>query len=176
MDLSNAYAVDSFADILATKPPPQQKLTPTEQGQFHLTNSITVYGKTKDVTKQLIDTVMNYDIWTDRGKTVNIPMDRWMRVKLKPEWESIIKPGTSKVYPLSMCDQVDVDKCFDKLHSQDRMDWTKMQTPFSSSVFVVWRYIHKDKQQIPKGRIVIDMRMLNAATIRDAYPMPQQEI
>ena len=52
------------------------------------------------------------------------------------------------------------------------MKWTKWPTPFSFSVFVVWKKLAETGKE--KGRVVVDIRTLNKVLERDFYPMPDQ--
>ena len=106
-------------------------------------------------------------LWTDAG-FAELPEDNWMRIPLKSDWEDCVF-GKAKVYPLGARDRELVDQTFDELHEQGRMSWTKTSTPFSHPAFCVWK---KDAAGESKGRVVVDIRGLNAITIPDAYPLP----
>ncbi len=92
-----------------------------------------------------------------------------MRIPLKTDWESRI-PGKAKIYPLGTKDRALVDETFDKLHEAGKLSWTEGSTPFSYPVFCVWRTIDGER----KGRVVVDIRGLNAITQPDVYPLPLQ--
>ena len=62
-----------------------------------------------------------------------------------------------------------IDKASNKLHVQDRMEWTKESTPFTYPCFVVWKDLGNNQR---KGRVVVDIRALNKITMPDAYPVP----
>ncbi|POS82631.1 hypothetical protein EPUL_004731, partial [Erysiphe pulchra] len=74
----------------------------------------------------------------------------------------------AKVYAAGREDKEIIDKTFDKLHEQSRLYWTKIATPFSFPVFVIF----KNSNGVIKGRPVIDIRALNHIAIPDAYPIP----
>ena len=93
-----------------------------------------------------------------------------MRIPLRADWEQKV-PKTPRVYPLSNDAKKVVDKVFDKLYSQKRLDWTTRSTPFSFPVFMVWKTLPDGSR---KGRPVIDIRGLNAVTLPDVYPLPLQ--
>lgn len=76
------------------------------------------------------------EIWIDNGGTVDVPESEHLSIPLIPNWESKRKFYV-KVYPLSPKGRALVDKEFDRLHQQGRMEWTKRATPFASPVFVV---------------------------------------
>lgn len=63
-----------------------------------------------------------------------------------------------------------VDKTFDELHELGRLTWSTDATSFSYPVFCVWK-TQNGKQ---KGRVVVDIRGLNAITQPDVYPIPIQ--
>lgn len=90
-----------------------------------------------------------------------------MGILLLDNWEDLYKPGQAKVYPLGQRDKDVIDKEFDKLYTQDRMEWTTLLTPFSFPCFVVW----KTTPAGPKGRVVVDIRVLNKIAMPDAYPV-----
>lgn len=78
-----------------------------------------------------------------------------MKVHLKPGWElkiAVIKP---RVYPLGNDFCSIVDKTFDKMHHQGRLRFTANPTPFSFSVFVIWK---PDGDGKKNGRTVVDIR------------------
>ena len=87
-----------------------------------------------------------------------------MRIPLKPG----AKPKPSKVYPLSQKDREVVDATFDKLQAQGKLKFSTQPTPFAWPCFVVWR----DTPQGRKGRVVINIRGLNAIIEDDGYPLP----
>jgi len=72
----------------------------------------------------------------------------------------------ARIYPLGLRDREVVDKTFDELQRQDRIAWTERETPFSYPVFVVWKTLENGER---KGRVVVDIRGLNAVTIPDAH-------
>lgn len=50
------------------------------------------------------------------------------------------------------------------------MEWTTLSTPFSFPCFVIW----KTTPARLKGRVVVDIRVLNKIAMPDAYPVPLQ--
>ena len=61
-----------------------------------------------------------------------------------------------------------IDSTFDELDQQGKLDWTNESTPFSFPCFVVYRGLEG------KGRVVVDIRGLNAITQPDTDPLPLQ--
>lgn len=136
-----------------------------------LNNGITLYGD-DNVRKQLAEVALAYPkLWEDNSETVDIPEDQYLTIPLKPD----SKVEAAKVYPLGPRDQNFVDKVFDELHSQSKMEWTTRPTPHGYPVFVVWKTVyHVGKEPERKGRVVVDIRGLNKITETDAYPIPLQ--
>ena len=91
-----------------------------------------------------------------------------MRIPLRSDWEDKA-PKTARVYPLGNEVKKIINETFDKLHDQNRMDWTDEATPFSYPVFVVWT---TKADGTRKGRAVVDIRGLNAISQVDVYPLP----
>lgn len=136
-----------------------------------LPNGITVYGPSDTSTQ--IEAVVNElpHLFEDRGNVVDVPKSEWMDIPLLDEWREKYKPGQARVYPLGANDRAQVDKAFDKLHDQDRMERTSTATPFSFPCFVVWRTLSDNTR---KGRVIVDIRALNKISMPDAYPVPSQ--
>ena len=93
-----------------------------------------------------------------------------MRIPLKADWENLT-PKTARVYPLGKDAREVVDKTFDKLHKQGKIEWSTSATPFSYPVFVVWKTIPDGER---KGRAVVNIRGLNLISQPDLYPLPLQ--
>ena len=89
-----------------------------------------------------------------------------MEVPLVENWREIYKPGQARVYSLGQNDKECIDREFDKLHSQGRMEWTETSIPFSFLCFVVWKTTPEGEK---KGRVVVDIRALNRITMPDTY-------
>ena len=135
-----------------------------------LPNGVTVHGS-GEASRRLAAVVTEFaDIWVDKGTSVNLPQEDWMRIPLKAGWESKIT-GRPKVYPLGIKDRATVDEVFDKLQAQGRLVYTKQPTPFCFPVFVVHKTLPDGTKH---GRPVVDIRMLNQVSVRDAYPLPLQ--
>lgn len=109
-------------------------------------------------------------LWEDSGNVVDIPEEQWMAIDVVPG----SKPPAAKVYPLGPKDRAVIDKEFDRLHKQGKLEWTSEATEYGFPVFVVWKTVKEDGRDIQKGRPVIDIRALNAIAKGDAYPMQTQ--
>ena len=146
--------------------------TGTNTGQEYTTpTGITVYG-TESSAAALAEVAESYpSLWTEDGSTVKLPPDEWMPITLQPD--ATVQP--SKVYPVSQADKDFIDKEFDKLQAQGKLEYTTQPTPYSYPVFVVWRTVyHPGRPPERKGRVVVDIRGLNKITELDTYPMPLQ--
>lgn len=131
-------------------------------------NGVTIYQS--EATDSFTKIVNDYPaLWQDTG-FADLPEDNWMKIPLKSDWEQRVT-GKAKVYPLGTKDRELVDDTFDELHRTDKMAWTDGSTPFSYPVFCVWKTTENGQR---KGRVVVDIRGLNAITQPDAYPLPLQ--
>ena len=108
------------------------------------------------------------EIWEDSG-LIDIPEKEMMRVPLVDGWNNV--KLAQKQYPASHTERELIDKTYNELHRQGRVEWVNEPTPFATPLFVAWRFVNGTK----KGRVVADLRALNRATIPDHYPLPSQE-
>lgn len=130
----------------------------------------TIYGDPA-TRERYAEVLLRYPrLFTDDGKTVDIPEEEWMPIPLVSDWNTAGAKLAHKVYPLGPKDREVVDKIHGKLHEQGRMSYSTQPTPFGFPVFVVWREV--DGQS--KGRAVVDIRGLNKVSTTDAYPIPLQ--
>ena len=138
-----------------------------------LPSGITVYGKPA-VVKRIAGVVDEFpDLFKDRWGTVKIPPEDYLQIPLKDDWHQ--HKLLTKPYNNGVQDQKIIDAQFDKLHSQGKMEWSTKSTPFGFPVFVTWRTVKgPDGQPTRKSRVVVDIRGLNAVSIKDSYPLPLQ--
>ena len=164
----------------ATSPPSSQHLSNHDAGssllptdaslETVLSNGFRVYGDSTAV-EQIAELVAEYPtIWESQG-FVQIPPERWMKVPLKPGWESKVSTIKPRIYPLSNEARHIVDDTFDKMYKQGRLQYTTDPTPFSFPVFVVYKTDHQGRR---KGRAVIDIHKLSKLVLPDSYPLPLQ--
>ena len=133
-------------------------------------NGITIHNSGKDAIDAFAKVLDEYPkIWEDQG-FAKLPEENWMTIPLKSDWEDKVT-GKVKIYPLGTKDRAILNKTFDDLQEQGRLNYTDKATPFRYPCFVVWR---PDQSGVKKGRVVIDIRGLNAITFPDAYPLPLQ--
>ena len=169
---SNTPKKDPVRDVLAaaTATTIEESIgEPTKTPETRLSNGVTIYGSENPADFQAI--VEEFpNLWTDDGSAVDIADDQWMEIPLLDNWRDLYNPRQAKVYPLGAKDRQEVDKLFDKLHEQNRMEWTTSSTPFTYPCFVVWRTVNGER----KARVVVDIRALNKITSPDTYPVPSQ--
>ena len=151
--------------LRACLPPNVQKL----DQEVKTENGITIHNANPNLTGRFIKLINDYSIiWTDQG-FATLPESEWMRIPLKENSSSdSIKPT---VYPLGIRDRELVDQTFDELHRKGRLQWTTQGTPWSYPCFVVWKL---GPDGVKKGRVVVDVRKLNAMSVPDVYPLPLQ--
>lgn len=75
------------------------------------------------------------------------------------------------MYPLGNEARRVVNNIFDKIYRQGHLKYTTNPTPFSFSVFIVYK---TDSQGKRKGHAVVDIRKLNDLVLPDSYPLPLQ--
>ena len=142
-----------------------------DENEERMRNGITVYGSNEQRKALARIAHTHASLFEDRGQIANIPEENWMTIPLKSD----AKPDPHRVYPLGKPDQEFVDKEFDKLQMEGKLEWTKKPTEHSYPVFVVWRTVRNSKgEDERKGRVVVDIRGLNRDTIVDTYPVPLQ--
>ena len=77
----------------------------------------------------------------------------------------------AKSYPLGCKDKDFLDVEHNKLYAQGRMSFLDKPTLIACLVFIVQRLVNSKK----KGRVVVDLRLVNAVTILDIYPLLDQD-
>ena len=133
---------------------------------------ITAYGS-PDVVRQYDEDVRPYEsVFKDKGTNVDMPAGDWLKIPLAGDWTSSDAKLAHRVYPMGLKEQQLIDETFDKMHKDNKMEWSTEPTPFGFPVFVAWRTVYTDGKPVRKGRVVVDIRGLNKITIKDAYPLP----
>jgi hypothetical protein len=145
--------------------------TPADAPELITKQGVHIYAKDRAKASKLEEIINRYPaIWTDQG-IIDLPIDQQLKVPLVDGWQNA--KLNSRPYPLSRKDLECLNKTFDPMHEQGRMQWVDEPSPFAHPVFVVWRTVHGNE----KGRVVIDMRQLNKYGVPDCYPLPlQQEV
>ena len=77
-----------------------------------------------------------------------------------------------QVYPMGLKEQQLIDETFNKMHKDNKMEWSRELTPFSFPVFIAWQIVYIDGKPVHKGWVIMDIRGLNKIIIKDAYPLP----
>ena len=153
---------------------PSKPATDVKRQEVKLANGIMVYGDPTEVS-MLGELVNEFPtLWVDDG-FANVPQDEWMKLTLRNDWQDKVS-GKAKVYPLGIKDREVIDKTFDEMYEQGRLEWTTQVTPFSFPVFVVWKDLPGETggPVNRKGRPVVDIRALNDLLVPDAHATPLQ--
>ena len=103
---------------------------------------------------------------------VNMLKADWLKIPLTSDWTLTDVKLAHRVYPMGLKEQQLINETFDKMHKDNKMEWSRELTPFSFPVFVAWQTVYIDGKPVRKGRVVVDIRGLNKITIKDAYPLP----
>lgn len=83
----------------------------------------TAFG-TRPVCNQLFTAAAAFKIWSKTGGFIDIPEDEWMPIPLRLD----ATPRGARVYQLGPNDQKLIDKTFDLLHQQGKMEWSTKPT------------------------------------------------
>lgn len=108
------------------------------------------------------------ELWTCENTVMNEPEADFLRIPLTDPSKEV-KPRAP--YRLSLKDKKVIDETFGKLHDAGKMSYAKPGA-MAWLCFDVWTG-GGDKPE--KGRVVIDIRGLNALVPLDNYPMPHCE-
>lgn len=84
--------------------------------------------------------------------------------------------GQSQIRPLRKCPigfrvLQFLDEKFDKMYTEGKLVFLNEPIPITYPAFVVWRKTGSTE----RGRVVIDLRLLNKIAILDVYPLADQE-
>jgi hypothetical protein len=79
-----------------------------------------------------------------------------------------------KLYKVPSNERVIIDTALNKLHNQDKLEWTTKSTPYTFPIFIAWRTLYKNRILIRKNRAVVDIRKFNKIAISDTYLIPLQ--
>lgn len=75
------------------------------------------------------------------------------------------------VFRVSSKNKVFINKKFNVLHEQRKLEWATKLTPYAFSVFVVWHTVQIQGEAVHKGRVVVNIRGLNKVSEFDVYSM-----
>jgi len=129
---------------------------------------VSICNKDPEFAEQVKALLDRYDVFRDRG-IVPMAEDQKLRIPLVDGWQNQLRPARS--YPLGREDKEFLDIEHNKLHAQGKMDFLDEPTPIACPVFIVWRVVNGKK----KGRVVVDLRPVNAVAVPDVYPLPDQD-
>ena len=88
---------------------------------------------------------------------------------------SNVKSKFAKIYFLNSKNRRFVDKKFDFLHQQNKLNWINDSTFYAFSCFVIWKTIHTlNKSSKRKNKMIIDIKNFNKIFMFDAYSMTLQ--
>ena len=112
---------------------------PADTGlETELLNGIKIYDDSQAIEK-ITRLINEYPlIWESLG-FVQVPPERWIKVHLKPGWETKVSAIKPRVYPLGINNKWLVDETFDKLQGLGRLKYTTSHMLFSFPVFVIWK-------------------------------------
>lgn len=80
-----------------------------------------------------------------------------------------------RIFKISFENKALIDKKFDVLHAQEKIEWSTKSTSYAFLVFVIWHTMRlHDKKPLRKNRVVVDIRELNKISEFDAYFMSLQ--
>ena len=97
--------------------------------------------------------------------------NKWMKISFLDNWCKRYKLDQTRIYSLNTNNYVIIDKIFNKLHTQDCMNWTTKFTSFFFSCFIIWHTLLNNMQ---KDCVIIDIKALNKINISDVYSMSLQ--
>lgn len=97
------------------------------------------------------------------GSVADEPEDEWLPITLRPGADL----SSRGPYHLNPKDRDALDSIFDRLQNEGKLAFANAATHVGWPAFVVWRN--------NKPRVVIDIRGLNAAVLKDSFPLARME-
>ena len=135
-----------------------------------LINEITIYSDASTLY-WITKIVSQYpQLWEDWDNIVNVSESEWMNILLLNNWRELYKAEQVKVYSLRKQNKELVDKTFNKLHTENCLEWASTVISFTYLCFVIWR----DTQEGCKGRVVVNIQALNKIMMSDTYSVSSQ--
>ena len=118
-----------------------------------LLNEITVCSNT-DNLYWITEVISQYpQLWKDWDNIIDVSESEWINISLLNNWRELYKAEQVKVYSLRKQNKELVDKTFNKLHTENCLEWASTVTSFIYLCFVVWR----NTQEGQKGRVVVNI-------------------
>lgn len=132
---------------------PKPKISTIAADNPHMTEKHTIgfsaYGS-QSVRSKLFTTAMAHKIWSKTGGFINVPEEEWMPIPLQPN----ARLTGVRMYQQSPDDRKLIDKIFNLLHEQGKMEWSTDPTQYGSPVFVIWQTLPSGER---KRRVVTDI-------------------
>jgi hypothetical protein len=133
-----------------------------------ITHDINIYRNARP--QDLDNIVAKYsNLWIDINRTIDVPEDIWIHIRLKENADSENAKLLYKSYKILFNERVIINTALNKLYSQGKFEWITKSTFYIFPVFIVWRTLYKDGISIRKGRAIVDIREFNRAVISDTY-------
>lgn len=134
--------------------------------EHKLKTDITIYSD-QATSLQIEAIVNNYSqLWQDHNNVVDVLKSESMKIPLLDNWRKNYKSEQVKVYSVEQQDCEIIDKAFDTLQKQNRLEWTTSATSFTYSCFMIWKTLSDNTQ---KNCVVINIWALNKVTMFDTY-------
>ena len=91
--------------------------------EFIYSINITIYDFSPAIIPALIRTIKAFpNLQKDTGSVRNVPQLEQMDILLLDNWRELYKPGQARIYPLRQNNKEVINKEFDKLYTQDRIE------------------------------------------------------
>ena len=134
-------------------------------------NDIIIYDNAFAYERLFIVADAYSDIWRDNEDIVNIFEKNWMSISTVTDTKS----NVSKMYFLKSKNRKIIDKKFDRLHVEDKMNWIIEFIFYEYFCFVIWKTVYvSSKSSKRKNKMIINIRELNKIFMFDAYSMTLQ--
>jgi len=144
-------AADPLADVLSAAEQAGLSARPVDippSMERRIAFGITAYGS-PDVVQQYDEDVRPYEpVFTDKGTNVGMAAEDWLKIPLAGDWTSTDAKLAHCVYPMGLKEQQPIDETFDKMHKDNKMEWSTESTPFGFPVFVAWRTVYVDSKPV----------------------------
>ena len=135
-------------------------------------NDIIIYDDEFVYVKLFIVAKIYFNIWQKKTTNiVNISKKNWMSINTIFN----AKSNSTRVFKLDKQNRDVIDKKFDELHKQNKMNWIIQFISYAYFCFVIWKTIYLlDKSSKRKNKIIIDIRNFNKIIQFDVYSMQFQ--
>ena len=138
--------------------------------EVKLDNDIMIYESQTNVSIIKIVIKKKSLLWKNHENMMDMSKKMWMKIFLINNWWKIYKAKQAKFYHLNKKNKEMMDKKFNKYHEQKQLNWTKTETFFTFSMFIIWKMINDEK----KNQMIIDIQTLNKIIMFDVYLLSLQ--